>query len=282
MIVFKSIQSFFTMLIAWLLVATQSSAPMIDAFPNGRSSSSGVASSRQHKNLVVRAWQVMPHYECATAAVMSGLGDLLAQMQQHRHQFHYHRHRHHEKERRDDATSVTPPTTVFFVMEWKRTVQFMIKGFGEGWLWTVWYRNAERWTLNITQWLVTAFFSGGMTSSGSSSSPFLTTLLATVVALVLDLTVACPFIYSTWDIPVPALLRKTPWRDIPAHVVRKIGPMLRASVKVWTPVNILIYNAPVQYRVYISSFADVFWQSIVSSIVSTTTVVEAGLVAEGG
>jgi hypothetical protein len=44
--------------------------------------------------------------------------------------------------------------------------------------------------------------------------------------------------------------------------------MLTANMKLWTPVNIIIYNAPLKYRVILSATADVFWQSIVSSIAS--------------
>ena len=44
--------------------------------------------------------------------------------------------------------------------------------------------------------------------------------------------------------------------------------MLVASIKIWTPVNVLIYNVPVQHRVVLMSIADVFWQSIVSASVS--------------
>eukprot|EP00977_Amphora_coffeiformis_P008908 scaffold2021_cov176-Amphora_coffeaeformis.AAC.3 len=187
----------------------------------------------------VKALQVLPHYECATAAVMAGLGDVLAQVQ---------------------AQKTTNPSEKF-VLDKKRTFQFMLKGFGEGFLWTVWYRSAEKWSFGITRSII-----GGM-----AASHFLKTLVGTVVSLLLDLTLACPFIYGLWDIPFPALLKGTPWRKLPKLIHEKLGEMLLASVKVWTPVNILIYNVPVQYRVYIMSCADVFWQMIVSSITTGPT-----------
>ena len=187
------------------------------------------------KGRLAKALDMLPHYECTTAAVMSGLGDVLAQLQQHK-----------------KDPSIKPK------VNWKRTYKFMMKGFGEGFLWTLWYRNAERWSLAITSFL-----------TGNITNPFLTTLIGTFVALFLDLTLACPFIYGLWDIPFPALLRGKPLRKIPGEVKEKLGEMLSASIRVWTPVNILIYNVPVQYRVYIMSIADVFWQSIVSSITSS-------------
>ena len=201
---------------------------------------------------LVKALKGMPHYECATASVMSGLGDILAQLR---------RQGINDSNHNNEAV-VGSDTLSSSRINWNRTFQFMIKGVGEGLLWTIWYRNAEPWSLAITRRL-----------TGGIKSAFVTTFVGTVVALVLDLTLACPFIYATWDIPLPALLRGTPLGEIPHQIRRKIGEMLVASAKVWTPVNILIYNVPVQYRVYIMSFADVFWQSIVSSIVSTSAAV---------
>lgn len=198
------------------------------------------------KNRLSTALKSMPHYECATAAVMSGLGDILAQIQL--------------KQKINDGSKLN--------IKWKRTLQFMCKGFGEGFLWTLWYRNAEHYSMAITRALTTQF----------AANAVLTTLVGTAVALILDLTLACPFIYGLWDIPFPLLIKRAPLREIRKSIREKLGEMLMASVKVWTPVNILIYNVPVQYRVFIMSFADVFWQSIVSSITTAPTEEpEAGL-----
>jgi hypothetical protein len=46
------------------------------------------------------------------------------------------------------------------------------------------------------------------------------------------------------------------------------------NAKVWTLVNILIYNIPVQYRLLVMSVANVFWQSVVSKIASREVVLE--------
>jgi len=192
------------------------------------------AARRTGRQRFVKALSVLPHYECATAAVMAGFGDVLAQVQ----------------------TQRTTNPKEKFVLDKKRTFQFMLKGFGEGFLWTFWYRNAEQWTFAITRSLL----------GGQVVSHLVRTLVGTFVSLLLDLMLACPFIYGLWDIPFPALLRGTPMRKLPTVIHEKLGEMLLASVKVWTPVNILIYNVPVQYRVYIMSCADVFWQMIVSSI----------------
>jgi Mpv17 / PMP22 family len=195
------------------------------------------------------AIHLMPHYECAAAAVMSGLGDILAQLMIRR--------------RLDPSKKMLHPP---FAFDSKRTIQFMMKGVGEGFLWTLWYRWADRSCLEVTK-----FLAGDL-----AASPFIMKVLGTVVAIVMDLCLACPFIYSCWDIPFPAWIRGTPLRLIPNKIREKLPEMLLASIKVWTPVNVLIYNAPVQYRPYIMSVADVFWQSIVSSIVISAAVVAGG------
>ena len=234
MMFFKSIRTLLPLALAWVLLVTN--APPTLAF-QGHKSPVRSTDKQQHGRFV-SALRVMPHYECATAAVMAGMGDILAQMQKQK---------------------TTNPTEKV-VLNWKRTFQFMIKGFGEGFLWTLWYRNAERWSFTMTRSIL----------AGQVASPLVTTMVGTFVSLVLDLTLACPFIYGLWDIPFPALLRGTPIRKIPKMIHEKLGELLLASVKVWTPVNILIYNVPVQYRVYIMSCADVFWQMIVSSVTSST------------
>ena len=213
----------------------------------------GVVSKR--RRWTSQAWHMMPHYECATAAVMSGLGDVLAQLKKYQQQ----------KATVTTDSEPTPPSIPShppIQWNWKRTRNFMIKGYGEGFLWTLWYRNAEGWTRALTNLIMR-----------NGVNQVWRPIIATVVALLMDLMLACPFIYGFWDIPLPALLRgDTPLRQIPLEVRAKLGDMLRASVKVWTPVNVLIYNAPVHYRAYIMSVADVFWQSIVSSICTSSSL----------
>ena len=42
------------------------------------------------------------------------------------------------------------------------------------------------------------------------------------------------------------------------------GPLLIANAKVWTPANLLIYNAPLQYRVLAANAIDLVWAAICS------------------
>jgi Mpv17 / PMP22 family len=137
-----------------------------------------------------------------------------------------------------------------------RTSHFCFKGLGEGIMWSFWYRMVEQWSKLIAKTLLSSFPKLQMFESA----------LKIAICIVMDLLLACPLIYGLWDIPVPALLRGE--RNIIQQIRTKLFEMVYASCKVWLPVNIVIYNMPVEYRVYLCSAADVFWQSIVSSISS--------------
>lgn len=166
--------------------------------------------------------------ECVTAGCMAGIGDYLAQRK---------------------STKPYRP---------KRSLHFVLKGLGEGLMWSFWYHKADRWVA----YLVQAALASGILP------PSMEPVYRTFMAVALDLMIACPLIYGLWDIPFPALLSGVPLRQIPRQVKEKLGEMMLASIKLWTPVNVLIYNSPLQYRVLLMSTADVFWQSIVSAIAS--------------
>ena len=181
--------------------------------------------------------------ESITAGAMAGLGDYLAQTRQHTIT-------KYDKGRTDK----------------RRTSRFILKGFGEGILWSFWYRFAEHWshiiTLGVLHWM----------GLGQTTSPHFAKILRTVISVGLDLLLACPLIYGAWDIPFLTLMSGKSVKKIPMEIRQKMGPMLRASFLLWTPVNVVIYNAPLRYRVILSSAADVLWQSMVSTILSPKRV----------
>merc|ERR1712232_1240764 len=54
------------------------------------------------------------------------------------------------------------------------------------------------------------------------------------------------------------------WKQVGYEIKTKLGDMLIENAKVWTLVNILIYNVPVQFRAPVGNIMDIVWQSIVS------------------
>ena len=151
------------------------------------------------------------------------------------------------------------------VLDWKRSLTFFFKGLGEGLMWSFWYHQSDKVLQRVmsslvsSQWILT-----------EGSPAFL--VIRTILALVTDLFIACPFIYASWDIPVPALVKGTPLSKIPRQIRIKLPEMMWASTKLWMPANIIIYNAPLKYRVLLMSLTDVFWQSMVSTIATRDIV----------
>jgi hypothetical protein len=69
-------------------------------------------------------------------------------------------------------------------------------------------------------------------------------------------------------------------RQIPTQVKHKLGPLLVANAKVWTPVNLITYNIPVELRVLFTSMTDIVWQSMLATITSQEIRVGTGSVED--
>jgi len=49
---------------------------------------------------------------------------------------------------------------------------------------------------------------------------------------------------------------------------QKLGPLLLANAKVWTPVNVVTYSLPPEWRLLFVSAMELLWQSVNSRITS--------------
>lgn len=136
---------------------------------------------------------------------------------------------------------------------------------GGGIIWGTWYTIADDWSGTITHDMIQNF---ALTQPGAEN------LIKTLSQVVLEQMVACPIIYSLWDIPVPALLKGTPPKEIVNQVQAKVGGLLWENAKVWTLVNCVVYQVPIQFRVLFMSVCDVFWQSVVSDVASSELILE--------
>jgi hypothetical protein len=191
----------------------------------------------------------LAHYtlptEATTAAVLACLGDCIAQTVDIR-----------DPEKKQESFNAA------------RTRNFFIKGLGSGVIWSIYYRDTDvlcgDWA---TQLLST-------TAVVEANSEFLVATVKTVLAVLLEEVIAMPLVMSLWDIPVPAILSGSALSTIPGQVKSKLPELIVENAKVWTLVNILIYNIPVQYRLLVMSVANVFWQSVVSKITSQEIVLE--------
>ena len=142
--------------------------------------------------------------QSVTGALFSSLGDAIAQA----------------NERQNS------PNEIKEQHDWKRTRIYFIKGLGGGVMWSCWYDFADLWSQMLTEEIL---------SKGVGESSYaLQQTTRTSISILVEQFFVCPIFYSMWDIPIPALLRGSPMRQIPAQVEEKLGPLLIANAKVWT------------------------------------------------
>jgi hypothetical protein len=191
----------------------------------------------------------LAHYtlptEAMTAAVLSCIGDLIAQ-----------------------ALDIRDPEKKQVSFNVARTRNFFIKGVGSGVIWSIYYRRTD---VLCSDWATQLL---STTAVVEANRVIITATVKTALGVLLEEVIAMPIVMSLWDIPVPALLSGSPLSTIPSQVKSKIPELVVENAKVWTLVNILIYNIPVQYRLLVMSVANVFWQAIVSKITSAEIVLE--------
>ena len=78
----------------------------------------------------------------------------------------------------------------------------------------------------------------------------------------------CPILFATWDIPITSIMSGTDVKQIPQQIDDKLIPLLTANAKVWTLVNVITYNIPLQYRLLFTSGASIVSETINSGITS--------------
>ncbi len=188
--------------------------------------------------------------QAATGALCASVGDVIAQMSEK-----------NEVDSDDSEALEYDPV---------RTFHYFLKGIGGGIMWTYWFDLSEPLSDSLTHSIL-----GYPDSTEASLFQDFLPIMAikeratrTMLNIMMEQFFVSPFLFAVWDIPLPALLRGTPLRQIPNQIQSKMGPLFVANAKVWTLVNMITYNIPVEYRVLFSSCADIVWQSINAGITS--------------
>jgi hypothetical protein len=153
-----------------------------------------------------------------------------------------------------------------------RGMAYFCKGLGGGIVWAAWFDFADLWTNDCTQAILFKFPTTMIWNQPSTVAPSSLDILQqttqTTLSILSEQFLVCPLLYALWDIPLTTLLLGSPPRQVPIQIQEKLGPLLVNNAKVWTVVNIITYNIPVEYRVLFSSAADVLWQVINAKITS--------------
>lgn len=146
-------------------------------------------------------------------------------------------------------------------VDYQRLVRFATKGFFGALIWGTWYDiSAEI----VSSENVALVLSSLGVVDGQADNNIIVNIARTFSSIVIEQLIACPIVFTFWDIPVATILNRASLRRIPYEVEDKLGNMLIANAKVWTVANLIIYNVPLQYRVGLANLIDIFWQSIVS------------------
>lgn len=195
-----------------------------------------------------------------TAGLLCGVSDVIAQ------------------KRAAASDEISNPS---FELDPKRTLRFASKGCLGGILWMYWYDWIDGF-LTYTSFAdetestaVDASRVSFYALLGSVATPESHILqvcrehsgaVKTAVSMLMEQLVWCPLVYGTFEIPVSTLLNGARPQTIPSEVRSKLNGLLVSNFQVWTPANLVIYNAPLEWRLFLGNVIDVFWQSIVSDV----------------
>mmetsp|Transcript_24362 Transcript_24362/g.52527 ORF Transcript_24362/g.52527 Transcript_24362/m.52527 type:complete len:371 (-) Transcript_24362:86-1198(-) len=161
-----------------------------------------------------------------------------------------------------------------------RLVRFAGKGCIGGIIWSYWYDNLDGF-LNLDS----DFNLFKLSGVASNKIDFINyqwirdhiAIITTTLSILIEQFIWCPIVFGTFEIPISTLLNGGSISTIQKEVDSKLNGLLVSNAKVWTLANIVIYNAPVQWRPAVSSCVDLLWQSIVSDVAADCGKVEGDL-----
>jgi len=220
------------------------------------------------------------HYfptQSMTNAILTAVGDGYAQSKEASQQQDTNDYDCDYDNKLDSHTDINMNTNHYY--DSKRGLVYLFKGLGSGIMWAWWFDVAEVWSMELTQSVlshgsISVFHqSQGMVDFATSSAA--TDVLSipaqtirTIINILLEQFLVSPILFSLWDIPVTSLMRGSPARQVPAQIREKLLPLLTANAKVWTLVNVVTYNIPLEYRLLFTSAASILSESINSGITS--------------
>lgn len=127
-----------------------------------------------------------------------------------------------------------------------RLSNFMLCGLVAGLAWPVWYDTLD----------------AQLEAHGIQSGP-----LATIISMASEQFLFCPLFYGGLFIPFSSYLKGNSVETIIEDVKVEIGPTLWGNAKVWTVLNLIIYNVPLEIRAPMGNLGDLIWSTYLSYIV---------------
>ena len=136
-----------------------------------------------------------------------------------------------------------------------RGLTAFVKGGVAGVIWSQWYTWLDPVVANA------------FSATENQHSPWMAALLSTV----LEQVTFSPMVLALWDLPVPMLCRGDPWHQVPGQVRALLLPVCLENAKLWTWANLVVYSAPLPYRVALTSCADAVWQMLLAEQLAAGT-----------
>jgi len=177
----------------------------------------------------------------STGFILCGVGDIIAQMKGNK------------------GSKETDNIERLSGLDFARLGRFATKGFFGTLIWSVWYDYSAMYLFKDED-VIRILAKIGVQEAGD----ILINTSRTILFLLTEQFVTCPIVYGLWEIPVATLLNGGSISSIPMEEKDKLGDMLIENAKIWTPFNIVIYNAPVQFRTVLGNVCDIIWQSVVA------------------
>ena len=174
----------------------------------------------------------------------------------------------------------------------RRTIRFASKGCVGGILWMFWYDWIDGFlaynaggsdavvpdeassssavavtTTNLSFYVLAgAVLPPEIGASFRSFAGDHTGAVTTGVSMVLEQFLWCPLVYGTFEIPVSTLMNGGRLGSVRGEINSKLNGLLVSNAKVWTLANLVIYNTPLEWRLFLGNCIDILWQSIVSDV----------------
>jgi len=158
-----------------------------------------------------------------------------------------------------------------------RLIRFAGKGCLGGIIWSFWYDNIDRFLdldNDINIYSLPALIGGKEDLVNYQWIRDHLAIVTTALSILIEQFIWCPIVFGTFDIPISTLMNGGSFSTVQKEVDSKLGGLLVSNAKVWTPANLIIYNAPVEWRPAVSNVVDIVWQSIVSDVAADCGKVE--------
>ena len=191
-----------------------------------------------------------------TNAVLTMVGDGFAQSKENSdNNNNNNNNQEQQQQQQQNQESVYDP---------KRGMTYFFKGLGSGILWAIWFEQADVLSKELTQSTLSHYHIPSL----PSQQQHIETALQTIISILMEQFLICPILFATWDIPITSIMSGTDVKQIPKQIDDKLIPLLTANAKVWTLVNVITYNIPLQYRLLFTSGASIVSETINSGITS--------------